>query len=193
MNEIKIDRRTRKTKEALLRALTRLMAARKLNQITVREITDLADVNRSTFYLHYTDVFDMLGKIESEMLEDFKENFEKYVLNSANYNSMLTFLNYVFEFVYANADLCRILLGPDGDVAFVNKFKDAILRSQPVFKHDLSVSEIDYFRIFIITGCIGVIQKWLADGMALPTGKMASIVFQMIFKDRPEFSGSKTE
>lgn len=49
MEQNKVDRRTRKTKKALIEALTKLMSEKKINKITVKELTDLADVNRNIF------------------------------------------------------------------------------------------------------------------------------------------------
>ena len=49
----KEDRRVRRTKKMLTQALTRLMQEKQIKEITVRELTDLADMNRGTFYLYY--------------------------------------------------------------------------------------------------------------------------------------------
>ena len=61
------DRRIRRTKRLLIQALTKLMQQKQVNEITVKELTDLADINRGTFYLYYKDIFDMLEKIENEL------------------------------------------------------------------------------------------------------------------------------
>ena len=65
----KEDRRVRRTKKMLTQALTRLMQEKQIKEITVRELTDLADMNRGTFYLYYRDVYDMLEKLEDSMFE----------------------------------------------------------------------------------------------------------------------------
>lgn len=49
MEQNKVDRRTRKTKKSLIEALTKLMSEKKINKITVKELTALADVNRNIF------------------------------------------------------------------------------------------------------------------------------------------------
>ena len=65
----KEDRRVRRTKKLLTQALTQLLQEKQISEITVRELTDLADMNRGTFYLYYRDIFDMLEKIEDSMFE----------------------------------------------------------------------------------------------------------------------------
>ena len=62
----KEDRRVRRTRKILTQALTDLLQQKQVNEITVKELTDLADMNRGTFYLYYKDIYDMLGKIQDE-------------------------------------------------------------------------------------------------------------------------------
>ena len=53
VTEKKEDRRVRRTKKLLIQALTELMQQKPVKEITVKELTDLADMNRGTFYLYY--------------------------------------------------------------------------------------------------------------------------------------------
>ena len=62
-----VDRRVRKTRRQLRECLITLLKEKKVQDITVRELTDMADLNRGTFYLHYKDVFDLLEKTEAEL------------------------------------------------------------------------------------------------------------------------------
>ena len=57
-----MDRRVRKTRESLITALITLLEKKNINEISVRELSELADINRGTFYLHYKDPYDMLKK-----------------------------------------------------------------------------------------------------------------------------------
>lgn len=189
MKEQKIDRRIRKTKKALLQSLTELMREKKISNITVKELTDLADVNRSTFYLYYKDVFDMVEQIETEMLEEFKRVFEKLRKESkifrkemSTYTSLVSFFTYIFEYVKDNSDMCKILLGPDGDSSFIDKFKKAIIQTDPPFDESIQKIKIHYLRPFIISGCIGVIQQWLMDNLNVSPKDMAVIITEMIPK-----------
>ena len=62
--EKKSDRRIRRTKALLRHGLAQLMSEKSVNEVTVKELVDLVDINRSTFYLHYTDIYNMLEKVE---------------------------------------------------------------------------------------------------------------------------------
>ncbi len=62
----KVDRRVRKTKAQLREGLAHLMLEKSIKEITVKELVDEVDINRSTFYLHYADIYQMLQQIEEE-------------------------------------------------------------------------------------------------------------------------------
>lgn len=70
MSTESMDRRVRKTRRQLRECLISLLKEKKVQDITVRELTDMADLNRGTFYLHYKDVFDLLEKTETELQDD---------------------------------------------------------------------------------------------------------------------------
>ena len=65
--EKKTDRRVRKTKNQLRTGLARLMKKKNIGQITVKELVDDVDINRSTFYLHYSDIPSLLKEIEDDI------------------------------------------------------------------------------------------------------------------------------
>lgn len=70
MAQEKMDRRVRRTKTLLLQGLIQLMDEKDVKDISVKELSDLADINRGTFYLHYSDVYDMLGQIEESLFRN---------------------------------------------------------------------------------------------------------------------------
>ena len=71
MADAKTDRRVRRTKALLLQGLMQLMETKDVKDISVKELSDLADINRGTFYLHYSDVYDMLAQLEDELFLEF--------------------------------------------------------------------------------------------------------------------------
>ena len=73
----KTDRRVRKTKAQLLQSLMTLMQEKDIKDISVKELSDLADINRGTFYLHYRDVYDMLSQVEDTIFQEFNEILDK--------------------------------------------------------------------------------------------------------------------
>ena len=76
----KVDRRVRKTKAQLRAGLARLMQKKSIKEITVKELVEEVDINRSTFYLHYTDIYQMLESIEAELMEEITHLVADYLL-----------------------------------------------------------------------------------------------------------------
>ena len=96
------DRRVRRTKARLRQALAQLLLEKDLSSITVRELTDLADVNRGTFYTHYRDLYDMLEQMEQDMLDSYASDILQ--------QDITPILRDVFRFVGRNKDLCQVFL-----------------------------------------------------------------------------------
>jgi AcrR family transcriptional regulator len=83
-----MDRRVRKSQEAIETALVQLLAKKNFETITVREVTEQANVNRSTFYLHYQDKYDLLNKIVEAhitQLETLCQSVSDLTFEEANY------------------------------------------------------------------------------------------------------------
>lgn len=70
------DVRVQKTKERIKSSLAELLQDYPFHEISVRMITERANVNRSTFYRNYLDKYDLLDKIQEEMLYDFGKNID---------------------------------------------------------------------------------------------------------------------
>ncbi|MCM1118085.1 MAG: TetR/AcrR family transcriptional regulator [bacterium] len=164
MTQEKVDRRVRRTKTLLLQGLIQLMEEKDIKDISVKELSDLADINRGTFYLHYNDVYDMLNKIEEELFREFNDILERD-LTGANTSSVIPqpVLLDLFVFLGRNRDLSRVLIGPHGDLAFLNRLKDLVKEKLRMMMDnaECSVEHFDYLYSFMVSGCTGVIECWL--------------------------------
>ncbi len=65
-----MDIRTERTKRNLINAFIELRAKKSIKKITVKELTDLAVVNKATFYRYYKDIYDLSESIENELIEN---------------------------------------------------------------------------------------------------------------------------
>ncbi len=177
------DRRVRRTKKLLKESLAVLLMQKRINDITVKEIVDLADVNRGTFYLHYRDIYDMLAKIENEMiveLEDISRRFSNVLLM----DSPRPYIKEMFQYVADNRAFCKMLLGPYGDMAFVEKLKKLIedkcfhtlMKNCP----ENQIQSYQYFATYAVSGCIGLLQTWMNDGMKTSPQELALVATDMI-------------
>ena len=80
----KVDRRVRKTKAQLRAGLARLMQKKSIKEITVKELVEEVDINRSTFYVDYTDIYQMLESIEAELMDEVSHLVADYPLDPIN-------------------------------------------------------------------------------------------------------------
>ena len=180
-----VDRRVRKTRRQLRECLITLLKEKKVQDITVRELTDMADLNRGTFYLHYKDVFDHLEKTEAELQEDFNQLVCKHDAVDLKQRPSVIF-NEIYSLVYDNADLIEILLGENGDLNFVNRLKQLIREKclkdwMEVFRSG-NAAAFDAFFSFIVSGCIGLVQYWLQTGLKETPEQMAKLTEHIITK-----------
>ena len=71
-----MDLRVKKTKNSIINAFLKLRAKKSLERITVKELSDLAEINKATFYLHYKDIYDLSETLENELFERVFNNIE---------------------------------------------------------------------------------------------------------------------
>lgn len=72
------DYRVRVTKMLIRKEFTQLLKEKPVQSITVRELCERTGINRSTFYNHYQDVYDLLEQIENEMLGELNEHLKMH-------------------------------------------------------------------------------------------------------------------
>ncbi|MBV7333272.1 TetR/AcrR family transcriptional regulator [Chloroflexi bacterium TSY] len=113
MSEKKVDRRIRRTRRLLGEALLDLLQEKDYESITVQEITDRADLNRATFYLHYESkqelLFDGLAARFDELVERMnQESSDKMDWGDCSSELM------IFQHAADNAELYKVLLGERG-------------------------------------------------------------------------------
>ena len=78
INRFKNDKRSRKSRQAIKEAFKEMVLTQEMSHIVIKDLAEKADVNRKTFYLHYTDVYNVLEDVEDELLEDIKNIFAKF-------------------------------------------------------------------------------------------------------------------
>ena len=178
----KMDRRVRKTRALLLQGLVKMMETHDIQDISVKELTELVDINRGTFYLHYDDIYDMLHKVEDEMFREFNEIMAPEPLGTPTLSSDGLLLEF-FRFLDRHRDLARVMIGPHGDLTFVNRLKDQIKKRTLRFLESAqSDANYEYLCSFIITGCVGVVETWLKEATPQSPEEMAGILGNMLVR-----------
>ena len=163
------NRSVRNTRRRLRVGLLRLLEDKPIHEISVKELTELADVNRGTFYFHYQDIYDLLGRMEDAFFEQLDRTLSENPVRGSE--DGYPYLHAIFSFLGENRDFCRIMLGPHGDMQFVDRVKQRV-DAQCSFIWQLLAPETDrqryaMYNAFIINGCIGLIQEWLSGRSGL--------------------------
>ena len=110
--------RGKQAKARIRQAFTKLLREKPIQRIAVKELCQEAGVNRSTFYAHYQDIYDLLTKIEEDMLEDFQRALAPLLEPGPEAISPLEITRGIYRCLQENADVCTVTLGEFGDKDF---------------------------------------------------------------------------
>ena len=155
-----MDRRVRKTKSQLRAGLAQLMREKSIREITVKELVDKVDINRSTFYLHYSDIPGMLKEIEDEILEEMGRAIQEHPIEGGE-KSIYFFMQDMFRVLAANREIGCALVGPHGDIAFVRRIENFLEQYSRHVRGDMlpeQLAEMKYFYSFCWNGCLGFVK-----------------------------------
>ena len=193
--EKKVDRRVIKTRRQLKKGLAALMKEKSVNQITVKELVEEVDINRSTFYLHFKDIQDLLREIEENMEAQIKRAIEEHPIVSGNENAFY-FIEDMFRVLDEEREISKALIGPNGDMGFIHRIERIIKENSrgtlekmfPGKKEDLK-----YFYAFCLSGCLGLVKVWLNEGEEKSPEEMAQMTFNMIANAKDAFCQTASE
>ena len=172
-----------RSKRLIRQAFLELLRERPFEKITVTDLVEKADVNRSTFYAHYPDVMGIIDEIESEIIEftvktlsemefvDFGENPEKYI-------------KYMMKSLEENGELYRLLRNSNVATRQLEKVKDVIIEKtlEIIRRYDTKTSYEEYVFIihFLAGGMMEIYTQWICgdSGWTLNdvTEKMTKLV-----------------
>ncbi len=172
----KNNRRTQITRMLLKTSLIELMHEKPLNQITIKEICEQADLNRSTFYLHYTDQFVLLEDIENEVI---KTTFD-YLQNVGIDLDTLAYIETFLDYVKNNSDIFEILLCQQETTNFKESFITKILEQlKGQIPFNCSIELEKYIYSFLLHGCISIIIDWITSKFDISSREVSLLIFQL--------------
>lgn len=182
----KLDRRAIRTRRALRDALVALILEKGYEAITVQDITDRADLNRGTLYLHYRDKQDLLLSSSVDAHAELTARFTPVAPNSLSLEHAERHLTLVFEHVAANADFYRVMLGENGVAVFAKRLREIVAQVSLTRLADLArLRPIRPVAPELVAGyaggaIIGVIAWWLRDNMPMSPAAVAHQTLQIL-------------
>ncbi|MGN0547591.1 MAG: TetR/AcrR family transcriptional regulator [Acutalibacteraceae bacterium] len=174
----KDNQRTRITKIMLKDAMIDLMQEKPVNKITIKEICEKAQINRSTFYLHYNEPNDLLKSIEDEIIENTADYLKKIgaEINDSAIRYILLFIRYIKE----NDKVFRTLLVKNDSQFFKKKFVILSLEKCLTALNCTADENIKkYVFGYAVNGCISVIIEWIESDYKLPDSEVASLLYNL--------------
>lgn len=167
------DRRVRKSKRAIKQAFIQLLKEKNLDRITIQQISDLADVNRGTFYLNYEDKYALLDEMENEQIEKIKGfvDIRKMDLSTKNSDRFIEdFANKIIKNVIThiehNIEFYQVILNLERKSQIEEQLAD-IVRSN--IKHLIGNKDNvfgipeNYYLSYVVGSMMSMIKYWVSD------------------------------
>lgn len=164
---VKNNKRRRKSRESIEKAFMELLEQKEFHHITVSDICHKAEVNRSTFYSNYIDIFDLADQIFIQLNHDLSAKFNSEKSENDITNNTEAF----FIFVKENSKIFKTFF----TLGYENKIEihqyDAYL-AEKYFGNKYIDYHIDFFRY----GFSAILKKWLFGGCKESPAEMAEII-----------------
>lgn len=154
------DRRIQKTKDAIQSALAKLLREKSIDKMTVKLLCEVANINKSTFYLHYRDIYDCAEYLRDTIVDDLIAVFAPYsfadIIN--NFSIVLEDIMITFD---KNKDLYMPFLKSPSLSYNLCSMKNAIIEKvlEKVDDQDRNHGMDQFIVTFIISGMISVLEQ----------------------------------
>lgn len=179
-----MDRRQRKTREAIFHAFTKLLSQKDFNQITVGEIIEVADIGRATFYAHF-ETKDYLLKAFCEELfchifDTETGNAHRHIFDCDGADSVFLHL---FQHLQKNDNNILTLLASQNNELFLGYFRtnlETLVESQlSLFEKPTDIPEA-FWKHHIISAFVATLKWWIDQGMQETPEKITEYFFSVI-------------
>ncbi len=199
MTERSTDKRVIRTKKAIRGALFKLMESKDIANITISELTNLANVNRRTFYTHYSNLTDILDETESEIVEALQKLIERFDTSNMTESIYILFIklnriiteDYGFYFQLMKSDFRGVL---------ISRMKGVLKASNDKILGRISVNANEKYVMllssFINGGFLNLFLEWnkygkgVSDVSIETAAKVASVMVEHCVKSIPEISST---
>ena len=177
--KIKEDKRVRKTKRALRLGLAELLTEKGIQNITVRELSDRVEINRSTFYANFTDIYDLYHKTEDIVIQEINDIFlENYASNPQ------VFFEILFKYIHDNKQICRMFFGRNVSPTFFSRLtallKEACLACwQDKYGIAGTTEALEYYAHFYLSGGLALVDKWVDSDFEYSAQQLGEIFANM--------------
>lgn len=186
----KRDMRAERTQRHLREAFCGLIVKKPIEKITIRELTELAEVSRCTFYLHYDSIYELVKSIEEEMLSEYREGVRHIIEGSRDYSSLVEeLISFSFRHKLENKDYAKALYKNYGGLELIGQYNKIVAQELtaafPTKWNDMLNKALNFY----VAGIINFIHQWiLEDEINETPEEMSALVIEIIKNGRTYLS-----
>ena len=184
MEKTATDRRTERTKAKILEALLELSKEKRINEISIRELTERAQIHRNTFYIHYTDVYGILDDLENHMCTVAAEVAEQFTPHQLRENASEV-LEIIFSYLKERKEYCMLMMENRTRISVGQKVLEAVFEKYLTAFEDSCDRQAFEFQVqfrYCTSGVIGIVLYWIERGCIESPKEMAEITGKLMTK-----------
>lgn len=166
------DRRVRRTKRQLKKAFIELLYEKNIENISVTDIVEQADYNRSTFYFHYNYKEELINELNKSLLDGLISSF---FTTEKRKNKISPSDITIFDYILSKKEYFTLWQNPKVLLEIKEDFLDQLLS---LFSQELYIS--DYKTTYLAHGILGIILLWIKNDLKEAPDEMASLVSNLI-------------
>lgn len=179
----KDNQRVRHTKHLLAETLTDMLQNMPIQSVSIKELCERAGINRTTFYYHYGNQYDLLEEISDTFLDSVRQRLSSAEPNSRE--SVLEMVTLVLSFMEEHIQLSRLLLNNMVDQGFA--YRIISLPEIPdllsVYRNDEFDPDLQYAAdIFAVSGSYRLLQLWINDDHRRSAAEEAELILGLARK-----------
>ena len=190
-----MDKRVMKTRKAIHGAMTMLLSKKPIEEITVTELSDAAEINRKTFYNYYSNVYMVAEEMEDEIVERFGDTLREIDFDTLLKDPVAAFTT-LARLITSDLDFYENILTNRNQISFLQKIITSLKQRMRVLylDPDSPDSELqEYMLEYIVSGLVSVFQKWFANGRKTDIEVLSRYISMLAVCGIREVLASKTE
>lgn len=174
-------------KDIIEKTFMNLLEKHSFQDITIKMISESAHVNRSTFYAHFLDKYDLIDSLIERHLNNIQNIVTEAQLSLSKSSEkqlvVLNFFNQLCDYVYVNKHFFQILLTIHPSQSFSQRLIKQLRTSYlNIVLTEPSLSLPTYFVNYTVGGQFGILFFWLQGGCVESPKEIANILFFNLVK-----------
>ncbi|MNI75265.1 hypothetical protein D3C73_1314000 [compost metagenome] len=143
----------------------------------MKELCSSAGINRSTFYLHYANAYELLEYVEQEIINNTSNYLDKIEADDRGVPYLLAFLDYIKK----NEELFAVmLLTSNENVLFPKRLLNEVLKNiDDQLQLNIPERLKRYTYAYLVNGSLAIIQEWIQEGFITSSSELARLIFYL--------------